>query len=526
MDIPLGAWPIGNLLLSYLSGEVVFFIVFFQVLLPRCNRLTEPQEYRDYGRDRLGLMVRILRRMERTCQATGSPFLPAFASFLQDWFLHDHVPGQPLKGAEPKFHPPGSSQEERNANRDEYMVPSSDPDCALPRKDDVNLLFSWGFFGKDYCELDTWMRQELEDMYSILRTNHGIDFEPGRTSGVQPMRLSLDPILPSYRPLGVYLGFSGLQFLGNLFLRACGFRRYTTHSGLRYWFRSQRRMLGRAPPANSPKEDLLLPMIFFHGIAPGGITLYLPMLMWGFGRDGRALYVFENPPISFKICSRIFNEAETVDGVQEAVSRHHGPDAIVSLLAHSFGSCQATWLLNSSLSHRIRQVTLIDPVSILLSEPDVMTNFLYQRHAYKERKGFNKIGVVANEIFIEHYLRRHFAWYNSELWLDDIPSETKVTICIAGGDEILNAAKIKREVEIYCDDIGGSMKGGLKSTSRMELIVWDAAGHGHGVSSPNAWKQTRSAMRKQEQLILQEESLTRLLKQEQLFLKEESLKDR
>lgn len=79
----------------------------------------------------------------------------------------------------------------------------------------------------------------------------------------------------------------------------------------------------------------------------------------------------------------------------------------------------------------------------------------------------SKICVVANETFIEHYLRRHFAWCNSELLLDDIPRESKATICIAGADEILNTHQVKQEVEIYCDNIDGSTEGGLQYASNV-----------------------------------------------------------
>jgi hypothetical protein len=139
-----------------------------------------------------------------------------------------------------------------------------------------------------------------------------------------------------------------------------------------------------------------------------------------------------------------------------------------------------------------------------------MINFLYNREALQKKNKKSKIGMVANELFIEHYLRRQFSWYNSELWLDDIPRDCKTIVCLSENDEILNASKVKREVEFYCDDIGGSMSGGLGPTSNFELIVWNDATHAHCISRPGTWKQMRSALRRQEQSILKEVRLKEL----------------
>ena len=85
----------------------------------------------------------------------------------------------------------------------------------------------------------------------------------------------------------------------------------------------------------------------------------------------------------------------------------------------------------------------------------MLTNFLYGRKAHQEKS--RAIGVVANELFIENYLRRSFAWYNSELWLEDIPPHCKVVVCLAAKDDVLNAKKIKREIDIHMSEKGVEM---------------------------------------------------------------------
>jgi pimeloyl-ACP methyl ester carboxylesterase len=79
--------------------------------------------------------------------------------------------------------------------------------------------------------------------------------------------------------------------------------------------------------------------------------------------------LFENPAISFNICLASLTESETVEGVWEAVETRLGCKTGVSVVGHSFGSCQVTWLLHSKDASQIHQVVLVDPVSVLLSEP-------------------------------------------------------------------------------------------------------------------------------------------------------------
>jgi hypothetical protein len=96
-------------------------------------------------------------------------------------------------------------------------------------------------------------------------------------------------------------------------------------------------------------------------------------------------------------------------------------------------------LHSSQAEARIHQVVLVDPVSILLSEPDVICNFFVRSQAPPppKRSRYSKIGVVSNEIF------------NSELWLEDLPVKAKVLVCLSEQDQILPARKVQRKVEMW-----------------------------------------------------------------------------
>ena len=469
----VSTWTIVPILSLYATAEAVFWALFHFHILPTCNQPAEPQAYRGYGKDRHRLMLRIIERVERTCRVTDTPFHPAFTAYINQWFHHDGPREEPLQ---------------------------------IPRKENMDELFSWAFFGKDDNHLDPWMEDELQLIYDMLESRYNLTFAPGINTDLRPMRLSLDPLQPAYRPLLIYIVFASVQVFANFFLRVAGFRFYTTSNGLRYWYRPKSTLVGCEPQrneksrfsgskveqANSVSHESQLPLLFFHGISPGGVAPYVPMLLCGLGRGGRPVMLFENPSISFNICLRSLTEEETVEGVWEAVQTRLGPKTGVSVVGHSFGSCQLTWLLHSKEAPRIRQVVLVDPVSLLLSEPDVLTNFLYTRKAIQNKRAI--IGVVSNELFIENFLRRQFSWYNSELWLEDIPSHCKVVVCLADKDEILNANKIKREIDIHLAEKGG----------KMDLILWEGGGHAYCVTRPDAWKQVRLIMRQQEHIIAKE----------------------
>lgn len=467
-----------SLFLIWLIIEIVFVIVFYYVWLPRFQRLRPPIDYRDYSRDRRKLLIRILQRLETTCRHNNTPILPTIQSYVRQWF-HPVVSDNNNKNHEVQTSSSTATQTTKTSNGTEDF---------WPKKGDMDEFFSWAFFGQHLNDLEPWMVKDMERMYETIESHYGIVFEPGTTPNYKPMRLSLDPLQPAYRPFIIYGLFSLLKIMAGLLLRSVGFYSCKSSTGLEYFYRPERTINNTKQVDEHQKK---LPLIFLHGIAPGGLAFYLPMLFF-FGGDGRPLVFFENPDISFFILGgNPPNEPDTVHAVWEAVDRHLGTDQDVSLVGHSFGSCPLTWLIHSQNNRRIRQLVLVDPVSILLSEPDVVQNFLYQRKALQRRKMPIKIGVVSNELFTEHYLRRHFAWYNSELWLEDIPEHTKVLVCLSEEDPIVPAQKVQQEI---------------KRRPEVDVLVWENAGHAHCVTRPKTWRQMQMVMKRQEQMIFLEDS--------------------
>ena len=111
-----------------------------------------------------------------------------------------------------------------------------------------------------------------------------------------------------------------------------------------------------------------------------------------------------------------------------------------------------------------------------------MVNFLYAEELDKIRM------VASSELFTEYYLRRHFAWYNSELWLEDV--DCPMLIGLSENDEIINATKVKQEVE--------------RHAKSAKLVYWNGVGHGACIQSPTKWRHFKQLMLEQELQIVQQ----------------------
>ena len=375
------------------------------------------------------------------------------------------------------------------------------------QKENMDEFLSWAFFGvhNSVVQSTPEMFKELNEFYRTLEAEANLTFESGRNANFSPRCFTFEEVNSLYRPYCVYAGVALLRIAANMILLFIGFRQYTCERGLRYWH--------RAAKSNKRRES---PFVFFHGIAPGGYAPYLPMIFFGLLRESslkRDIFFFENLAVSYSLCFDSISEEDTVHGVLEALDRHlicDEPERNVTFCGHSLGSCQLTWMVKSSrLKMRIRNLILIDPVSILLSEPDVMINFLYTRRESEELEdGPNswtrklircfhesKIHLVASsEIFIEHYLRRNFAWYNSELWLADVPPECNVLVCLSEDDEIVNSPKVEKEVLNHNIHLSSETANENQDGPIVDKIMWKGVGHAHCITHHDKWLEIFEAM--------------------------------
>lgn len=484
--------------------------------------MADPIPYRDYGEDKRKLMLRIMLRIEEMCAITKGDEKQTMKTFLTEWFHVDvktrRTTSRTMKSkAVSSCETPGvactpssspdnsdddkSSSSESNvcpekSSRSKKIVTGSDDDNSNDNKEiqlfrqEMDRFFAWAFYGKFHSKLKPDELRELDRIYQELEDRHDLFF-PVRTDQEkhiqygQPRCMTLEKVNAMYRPLLVYLLVYAMKIGGGVLLRIMGFRRMVASTGLVAWYRPGKKNDELASSSSSSSSSFL-PMLFFHGIAPGGVNLYLPMLFFGLVTEPeRPVFLFENRSISCAIDFHPLTEEQTVDGVVEVLRKCDNTDQKdLSLVGHSFGSCLITWLLASKRLPNVKQVVLMDPVSILLSEPDVMVNFLYAEELDKIRM------VASSELFTEYYLRRHFAWYNSELWLEDV--ECPMLIGLSEKDEILNAMKVKQEVE--------------RHAKSAKLVYWKDVGHGACIQSPAKWRQLKQHMLEQELQIVQQKS--------------------
>jgi hypothetical protein len=399
----------------------------------------------------------------------------------------------------------------------------------------VRKLFAWVLFSKDIDDLEGWEKDELDQAFRIIGqerlglvfhddSNHQQQHEHDqddrmtvaapskKQQRLRPLRMSLEDVQISHKPLTIYILVYMIKFGTSAILRCSGFRRIVTRSGLVAWFRPSQQKKKQDDDEQEPILPQLQPLLFFHGVSPAPLTICLPMILNGLAADRRrAVVLFENPTISWSLGFYALSEQDTLDGVQQVVHEYldtntnssNEKQQRLAIAGHSFGSCCVTWLIRSpTLRNRVGQIILLDPVTILLSEPSVVVNFLYANH---RRARLDLLEIVSSELFTQYYIRRHFSWYNSELWMPDVPSDIPITIALSGKDDIVDAPAVREHVLQFQHEHGGRDRRGA-----IELLYWPNLPHAMCVAFPDKWAQVEQAMLQQELLSVSSQPTRRI----------------
>jgi len=483
--------------LFYLALEVAFYCIFKWYLLPAANKRVDVHPYRDYiiG-ERHRIILRCLERLQQN--ATGESKEEVIRSYLLSWFhdkktvvdvarflLRDQDKKQLSRSTSELSEATASTEDESMSTSDcseEYVSRTRWTMEELGRAD-MECLFAWAAFGKDVERLNQDELDDLEQVFVGCEERFGLYFREGSTRKYSAKRLNLEDITASHRPLFIYLIVFWARFIAGLWLIVSGFRPCYSQSGMKGWFRPAR------------NETSQLPLLFFHGIAPGGLAFYLPMVLKGLCADDRAVFLFENPAISTDLFAGLkpLTEQATLEGVREIINRFMPQATDLAVVGHSFGTVPLTWLLHCpKMGHHIRQAVFLDPVTILLTTPDVMNSFLYSTNKK------SNVRFVATELLVQNYIRRHFPYYNSDLWFEDLPREDcQVLVCISENDDVIDAAKVRHESE--------------KHLKRQDsgVIHWDKAKHGDCAVQARKWKEIKTWMVEQESLLSREPSRAR-----------------
>ncbi|KAH8722939.1 hypothetical protein GQ44DRAFT_342004 [Phaeosphaeriaceae sp. PMI808] len=330
--------------------------------------------------------------------------------------------------------------------------------------------------------------EELDAYVQGIETLLGRKIEPGRGSA-QSMRLSVDAVSMSHRPVIWYIIVMLVDTFTAAYLRYTGFFLYRTHlpsalaifpprpaalftrrlspaADLSYWYR----------PHTSKTR---LPLLFIHGI---GIGLYPYAKFFdeinrfdqtdGDGEIG--IIAVEFMPISFRITGPILDRDETCRQINMILERH-GFEKVV-LVSHSYGSVVSTHLLqNTTTAAKIGPILFVDPVTFLLHLPDVAYNFTARKPRTANEHQLYYFASV--DMMVAHTLSRHFFWAHNLLWKDTLRGRD-VTVSLGGRDLIVDTETVGKYlsgVDLKSED--GRWKDHEWKGTGLETIWWPTVDH-------------------------------------------------
>ncbi|KPI38739.1 uncharacterized protein AB675_5854 [Cyphellophora attinorum] len=251
-------------------------------------------------------------------------------------------------------------------------------------RDNMKEWLRWAFLNADMD--DPMMNEELDSYITRLEVKLSMSFQPGK-SDVKSIRLTLDKVNAFHRSMTC--AFSWSIPLTHLYLRFNGFRFYrgsVMHTASILPPRPQAIIAARTSKGtdisywyhrHTARKEL--PILFVHGI---GVGLYPYMQFLKELNQDRTLeegqigiLAIEILPISSRITRPLLGRNELCQQLR-SILQYHGFEKF-TLVSHSYGSVISTYLLKmDDIARRASSVILVDPITILLHQPDVVYNFV------------------------------------------------------------------------------------------------------------------------------------------------------
>ncbi|KAH9147022.1 hypothetical protein LEN26_004814 [Aphanomyces euteiches] len=346
----------------------------------------------------------------------------------------------------------------------------------LTRRDFRNW-FAFAFYGKDSNELTEEERRDVDTM--IAKIFRKVGTHPPTEVVDEPAkpfcRPCMDPLDAKARPLLVYLLTFTLDFIGGIALNLLGFEVRDVGYGLTYWHR------GPVAPARETAE----PMVFVHGIGSGLVSYIHLIYRLATTHKNRQLFFLELPHVSMQLCDHVPTKEETLSAVQ-AMFAEHNITTGVHWMGHSLGSSIVSWVVQDK-PELVSHVTLVDPVVLLLWKADIVFNIMY-------REPSNAVQVlmwyfVTHEIHIAHMMRRHFHWYESVLFPEDLPRHPETnavaaTVFLSSKDLILNSPAVYDYLQQ-----GVQFSKFEASKNKIPAVLWEGITHGEMLLYPSTTTQ-------------------------------------
>ncbi|KAI7828059.1 Alpha/Beta hydrolase protein [Gamsiella multidivaricata] len=332
-------------------------------------------------------------------------------------------------------------------------------------------------------------------MVSTIEEVKKVKFAEGFNPDVDCIRLSLDPVLATHRPLVYYV----LLWLANAFagivLKTCGFMRYDTTLEKGHDFVSSNKVVyeasqnTRCPPdlaywyrcPTNPQNEV--PLVFIHGIGIGLIQ-YIHLIV-ALTYVSRPLILIEVPYVSSQLFQTdCMTPDETYFAIERILKTHGHPKA--TFMGHSLGTmlCAAVCRASSASSPKsiVAGLVLVDPVCFL-THHSIAHNFAYRTPVTASQLVMDLF--AAREIGTSWYIMRRFCWNQSVMfpiaWArrhqEPLPFQgqlspvlpEKTRVFLSKNDNLLNMAKVTEYLRTQVGLTEGQESG--------ELVVMEGLDH-------------------------------------------------
>jgi pimeloyl-ACP methyl ester carboxylesterase len=211
---------------------------------------------------------------------------------------------------------------------------------------------------------------------------------------------------------------------------------------LRYWAK-------KIPSSGKPKKDAL---VFLHGVSPG-LLPYYTFLSSLIADEDRDVFLIELPWISMRAYTDFPPVKEYVRCIDIMLNYHNVESAC--FIGHSYGTIVCAWVLKHC-PRLIKSLVLLDPVSLMLIDSSLAANFLHLRSMHSRRQKLKIFKLIlllsfyyisAREIGIAESLSRYLRWQESNIWFDELPSNT--TVLLSSKDAIVPVKKVRNFIMNY-----------------------------------------------------------------------------
>ncbi|KAF9272608.1 hypothetical protein BGZ68_002266 [Mortierella alpina] len=383
----------------------------------------------------------------------------------------------------------------------------------------VNMLrwMAWAFWAAPYQEVfqSPAAVQELNQMVDTIESVKKVKFSKGYNPNVDCIRMCLDPVRASHRPLIYYVLLWVANMAVGLLFNLLGLTRYDatlekshefepselsdTHakvkgetgkvSDLAYWYRN---------PTN-PENDV--PLVFIHGVGIG-LAQYAHLVI-ALTFISRPLIVIEVPYVSSQLFQGgCMTPDESYVAVERILKRHGHPKA--SFYGHSLGTmlCAAICRASSATSPKsiVAGLVLVDPICFL-THHSLAHNFAYRAPATACQLVIDLF--AAREIGTSWYIMRRFTWTESIVfpvaWARRdqklLPHQGKLSpvlpektrVFLSSNDSLLDMEKVAH----YLRTQVGLVEGGEED----ELVVMEGMDHGQFLLRPEWFNRILKAAR-------------------------------